>query len=202
MPAGEPAVSTLAVATLEDLEALIGDVRPGQRLLAKTKIGPPPEHAPDMGPCMLWDGRTAGGYGRFRDADQAEVYVHVWTWRHLHGPVPPGYEVDHNCHNAELCKRGKLCPHRPCFSPAHLQLLTRDANWAKSSSPASVNRRATHCRICNASLMPGSPFLYVYPDGKRRGCRRCHDRRDAEYRARKAAREAARLADAGQLTLI
>lgn len=189
--------------TLDELATLIGETREGKRFLAKIDVGTAPEHAPDMGPCLTWNACTSdGGYGRFKNQDSVLVYSHVWAWETVHGrAVADGHDVDHQCHNYEMCTLGRACPHRACVNADHLQEITKHENWARSNTPSAQRARQTHCSGCGASLMPGSPHLYLTPDG-RRECRRCQARRDRAYRARKHARKVNGLAQAGQLTLV
>ena len=50
----------------------------------------------------------------------------MWEWANG-SPVPPGLEIDHECHNeavrAGTCQAGR-CPHRSCCNPLHLVART------------------------------------------------------------------------------
>lgn len=50
-------------------------------------------------------------------------YAHRLVYETIHGPVPEGHEVDHQCHN-----------HR-CINPDHLQALPIPDNRAKNRKP-------------------------------------------------------------------
>ena len=56
------------------------------RFQASVVIGPVPEHAPDLGPCLLWLGApTTKGYGVLNDAGK-KWFAHRWSIRPLHRP--------------------------------------------------------------------------------------------------------------------
>lgn len=67
------------------------------------------------------------GYGRFNINGRTRL-AHAVAWEFVNGPVPPGRELDHECHNravrAGLCHPG-LCPHRLCCNERHLVPKTR-----------------------------------------------------------------------------
>ena len=74
--------------------------------------------------CWEWTGGTVGGgYGRFRggvghgrDGFSKRIYVHRYAYELLVGPIPAGYEVDHQCRNTICC------------NPAHLEPVPHDVN--------------------------------------------------------------------------
>ena len=116
--------------------------------------------------CWLWAGRLdCQGYGRLGD-----VGAHVLVWRALHGPVPPGLELDH------------LCRVHACVNAAaHLEPVTHRVNCLRGVSFSAVNFRKTHCGTCGREY--DSLNTYVSPDG-RRDCRACIRRRVREYQGR------------------
>ena len=72
------------------------------RFQASVVIGPVPEHAPDLGPCLLWLGApTTKGYGVLSDAGK-KWFAHRWSYAHFIGPIAPGFQVSHLCHTP-LC---------------------------------------------------------------------------------------------------
>lgn len=60
---------------------------------------------------------------RLPGGKHAKKLAHILMFEHFNGPVPEGYEVDHQCHN-----------HR-CINPDHLQALPRYNNRAKNRPP-------------------------------------------------------------------
>lgn len=51
------------------------------------------------------------------------------VWEALHGPIPPGFTIEHQCHTEHpTCSGGATCPHRPCGRPDHITLLTHRDN--------------------------------------------------------------------------
>lgn len=93
------------------------------------------------------DGR--GAYRGIRIGDEM-VPVHLASYRHFIGPIPPGMQVHHKCERKE------------CWRPAHLELLTPDEHQ--------FVHRKTHCKR-------GHPMteenLYQRIDEKGRLYRRC-----------------------------
>lgn len=77
--------------------------------------GPIPEHAPQLGPCHEWTGHTVKGYGRI-GINYQKVYVHRLAYEWAYGPIPPGRQIDHKCHNT-ICVRSD-----------HLRLATHKEN--------------------------------------------------------------------------
>lgn len=79
------------------------------------------------------------GYGGFRigrgidGVDRGSHNAHHAAYLLFVGPVPKGYDVDHLCHRS-TCRLGKLCPHRACVRPSHLETKTRGANLQRGSN--------------------------------------------------------------------
>lgn len=74
------------------------------------------------------------------------------AWTAANGPIPDGLTVDH------------LCRNRPCCNPAHLRLLTNEANAGDTALA-----RRTHC--VHGHLYD-ERNTYLDPKGHRR-CRAC-----------------------------
>jgi hypothetical protein len=114
------------------------------RLLPKIdRNGPVPIHAPELGPCWMWNGHiTRVGYGaiskgqlttsrsyEMAPAHRVSYEVHV-------GPIPKGLEIDH------------LCRVRACVNPAHLEAVTHSVNVSRGTSGrvrGAEHRAKTHC---------------------------------------------------------
>lgn len=61
------------------------------------------------------------------------VKLHRLVYTLCVGPIPPGHEVDHECHNrASWCKGGTECVHRRCVRPSHLVARTHQDNMRAS----------------------------------------------------------------------
>lgn len=95
------------------------------------------------------------GYARFgvRRASQPEVYSHRIVVHELHGPIPPGMEVDH------------VCRTRNCVNPLHLEVVTVAENRRR--------RVFEHKSHCPKGHPYSGPNLYVNPRTGTRHCRAC-----------------------------
>lgn len=85
------------------------------------------DRSPGLLTCHLRNGAVGSkGYGNFWMQGSCRK-VHVVMWESMHGPVPPGIQIDHECHNLAvrqgLCKAG-ICLHRRCCNGAHLVART------------------------------------------------------------------------------
>ena len=90
--------------------------------------------------CWTWTGYiTTSGYGRLVVAGR-RVTAHRFAYEALIGPVPPGLDLDHMCHNADAsCPGGVRCAHRACVNPAHLLPATRSDNMRRAFARAGVD---------------------------------------------------------------
>lgn len=140
--------------------------------------GPVPAHRPGLGPCWIWTGATnSRGYGRFSIYDSQngprEVPAARWICENRLGPIPEGYEPDH------------LCLNTSCVNYLyHLEVVTQRENILRSSGPAAINARKTHC-IHGHEFTPENTLVTVKPDGSiRRSCRTCRRATDKRHRAK------------------
>ena len=144
------------------------------------KDGPVPERKPELGPCWLWTGCVNHrGYGRFSIPDGSgghrEVPAARWICDFTHGVMAVKEEPDH------------LCLNTSCVNLAHLEVVTQRENILRSSGPAAINSRKTHC-IHGHEFTPGNTYIHVKRDGSvRRSCRTCMRIKDQRYRERKRA---------------
>jgi HNH endonuclease len=140
------------------------------------------------GDCWLWTGGTNRGYGIFTvKKGVRQVYVHIYVYELLVGPIPEGYEIDHTCHNADpsCTHQAETCIHRRCVNPAHLEAVTKAENMRRRFA------RITHCPHDHEYTPENT---YINTRGARM-CRACSRIRSATTNARrKAARQAARRA--------
>jgi hypothetical protein len=138
------------------------------------KIDATGEVPPDttLGPCWPWTGAlNSDGYGVFRVGPDRLVRAHVYAFEIVHGPVPPGHELDHLCHDWQTCVRtDRPDPHRACASPWHVRAVRHAENVARSAAPTAVNARKTRCPL--GHQLAGSN-LYVHPGSARRECLIC-----------------------------
>lgn len=102
--------------------------------------------------------------------------THRLVYETLVGPIPAGAQLDHECHDPEVCAPGPECPHRRCVNPAHLSAVTNRENSLRSGSPSALNAVKTHCPLGHEY---DEANTYVNPKGER-NCRQCaRDRRAA-----------------------
>jgi hypothetical protein len=117
--------------------------------------------------CWFWTGVTNGAYGRFR-IGKKRVYAHIYSYELHHGPVPPGLEVRHRCHQPL------------CVNPWHLIAGTHAQNMADLAE-----RRLAEVRpICNAGHSRAEHGTFR---GTKFVCLACERARTKRYRERKAA---------------
>lgn len=133
--------------------------------------------------CWLWTGVTGSdGYGR-RKFKGAKPVVHRVAYELFIGPIPPGMQIDHVCHNNSGCALNRECPHRRCINPDHLEAVTGRENSLRTPNTLNaINAAKTHCRRGHA-YTPANTGSY----GPSRVCRACHRESQARYLARRAA---------------
>ena len=72
--------------------------------------------------CWLWLAyRDKDGYGRYRigsrtDNSRKQVGAHVFSWEHVNGKLPIGFQINHQCDNPQ------------CVNPEHLAKGTAQSN--------------------------------------------------------------------------
>lgn len=126
---------------------------PRQRFMARV------EH-PHWQLCWRWLGsRSADGYGRFSLTARKRVYAHRWLYELVRGPLPPGLQLDHLCHN------------RSCVNPAHLEPVTARENTLRGRGVAALHARKTRCARGHA-FTPTNTIRYG-PGRRWRDCRQC-----------------------------
>lgn len=111
----------------------------GERLLDRI------EEAPNG--CWLYSGQISDqGYGRITDEIGRTVSAHRVSYAYHCGPIPAGFQIDHQCHNSDVeCAAGPRCLHRRCVNPAHLRLATPRVNILSGRTVAAQNAAKTHC---------------------------------------------------------
>lgn len=118
--------------------------------------------------CWPWLARKLPtGYGIFY-RDGRYDYAHRVSYELHVEPIPTGLTIDH------VLARG--CVSRSCVNPAHLEPVTMRENTLRSSSPAAMQARQTHCKRGH-EFTPANTYVH-------RGARHCKacraDRRSAE----------------------
>lgn len=87
------------------------------------------------GPCHIFSGhKDRRGYGRMWSSTGTSL-VHKHVWEQLHGAVPEGLELDHQC----MVKS--------CCNPQHLRAVTHKVNSTENVVGANwqLNLLKTHC---------------------------------------------------------
>lgn len=89
--------------------------------------------------CWEWAvAKTKNGYATTTLGSRGKKeYLHRISYREFIGSIPDGKEIDH------------LCRNRSCFSPAHLEAVTRSVNTLRGDGPkllGSINASKTHCK--------------------------------------------------------
>jgi hypothetical protein len=108
--------------------------------------------------CLLWTGAiSTSGYGRVNRREPGSWFVHRIVHEHLHGPLAPGFQVDH------------LCRNRLCVEPTHLEAVPQAENIRRSECPSAQFGRG-RCQRGHDVTDPA--VVYVSPDG-RRFCATC-----------------------------
>jgi hypothetical protein len=138
-----------------------------------------------IGDCLIWTGRVSvNGYGKITMSDHGDRKyrpVHCVSYEEFVGPIPEGYEVDHECHSRDPDACPRPCIHILCWNPEHLRAVTPAVNCQRRRT----RPLDTHCRNGhehtpeNTYIPPGKPWVRVCIP-----CRRDRDR--ARYRERAA----------------
>jgi hypothetical protein len=128
-------------------------------VLDNLRIGEPNACWPWAGKCRTWNGYAQTHQG----------LAHRVVYETLHGPIPPGMQIDH------------LCRNRECTNPNHLEVVTPRENQLRGNGVGGRNARKTHCP-------KGHPYdgTHSATRGGRR-CKRCHADQERERHRRKHA---------------
>jgi DNA-binding transcriptional regulator YiaG len=150
---------------------------------------------PQPSGCILWTGYCLpNGYGasgfRGPGSKKYQVSVHLVVWTVARGPIPEGKQIDHTCHDPQVCHATDEggCTHRRCINIDHLRVATPRENTLAGGAPSAVNARKTKCSN-------GHWYLAKSTAGMARKCRPCQRaakraelaRRRDEINARKRA---------------
>jgi hypothetical protein len=129
----------------------------------------------DDAPCWISTYKTnQDGYVRVAYEGRPQ-YLHVVTYRLWRGPIPPDKQLDHMCHDPDICKLGRKCLHRACCNPFHTEPKLPWENGIRGNSPHALNAKKACCLRC------GSDFTLL-ESGNRR-CDPCARERAADWYA-------------------
>lgn len=100
--------------------------------------------------CWIDQGYPAGrGYRQFC-INGVRQYLHRAIYEALVGPIPDGWDLDHECHNAAALRGdcdGGICRHRSCVNPGHLKPKPHGQNLKDSPfTQCAINQSKTHCK--------------------------------------------------------
>jgi hypothetical protein len=129
--------------------------------------------------CWAWQGailkptkKGNGGYAIANVGGKATL-LHREMYKHLVGPIPDGFTLDHRCRI------------RACLNPAHLEPVSSQTNTLRGIGPTAVNAEKTECP-------KGHPYsganLYTDKTG-RRHCRECRRNRTRDWLENRGGRE-------------
>ena len=130
--------------------------------------------------CWLWQGSIdkRRGYGVIA-VDGKSKRAHRFAYELEYGPIPDDHDIDHHCHDPEICSGGIACPHRRCCNPRHMLAVGPGVNNSADRC-ISRNRDKTHCPRGHEYTPENTKIL----DSGSRACRSCSA---AASRARYAA---------------
>ncbi|GAA2691987.1 HNH endonuclease family protein [Nonomuraea recticatena] len=150
----------------------------GTRWLKRVDMaGTVPQHAPELGPCWPTNGPTnSKGYPIISVGGKTKL-LHLVVYPTVHGPIPPGWEVDHLCHHPDYCKKKAGCPHRRCGNPGHWRAVPQEENNLRSGSVTAVNARKDEC--IRGHPLVGDNLIVRADRPEHRECRECRRLRRA-----------------------
>ena len=120
--------------------------------------------------CWAWTAfRARNGYGQYT-VNARRNQAHRVAYSVLVGPIPDGLHIDH------------LCRVRECVNPAHLEAVTQQENNRRAGGPEGYRQA-----VCRRGHRFSDEDAYIDPRGRRQ-CGACRKIRNAEYRARKRAK--------------
>lgn len=119
--------------------------------------------------CWTWQGTISpGGYGRYASVNGRSRFAH----RLAYEPIPDGLPLDHLCRNTR------------CVNPVHLEPVTTRENVLRSTSPAALHAKKTHCPEGHEY----GPERAEVHQARRRRCPTCHMIQQRGYYSRNRAK--------------
>jgi HNH endonuclease len=159
-----------------------GDERVHEKLWHKIRV--------DDDGCWMWEAaKSRYGYGQVNGKSYGynTNFPHRIFYMAFVGEIPERLQIDHICHDPNVCPGGFTCKHRRCVHPEHLKLSTNDENHAKGRvNTTNVGRNhseKTHCP--KGHPYSGENLRIKY------GSRLCRECARQEVRARRLAKKAA-----------
>jgi hypothetical protein len=151
-----------------------------ERLLSKISIQP--------NGCWWFTGHVSPfGYGQISELGRMHQ-AHCISFELHKGPIPPGLELDHTCHDPKTCHGGVTCPHRRCVNPDHLEAVKKIENLRRGHGVARATARSAEINKNREYCIRGHEYKkhsYVYTNkrtGKKyRMCSLCNTDRSREY---------------------
>lgn len=124
--------------------------------------------------CWLWTRATQRGYGVATVAFRTQGVAHRYAYELLVGPIPEGMTIDH--------VKARGCTSKRCVNPAHMEVVTRGENTARSNRGRDNSGRKpralkTHCKHGH-EFTPENTYLCT--NGSR-ACRTCSRKRTSEW---------------------
>lgn len=124
--------------------------------------------------CWVWmGGRVSSGYGAIKDRGK-QLPVHRAAYELYVGPIPEGLVLDH------------LCRNRPCWRPAHLEVVTQQVNTLRGVGLTASQALQTHCKHGH-EFTPENTYTGGSPPGRR--CRTCRREQERIRRERRLAEQ-------------
>jgi hypothetical protein len=123
--------------------------------------------------CRVWQKSHSHGYGDIclPNSGGRRAKAHRVAYELTKGPIPTGFEIDHLCRNTL------------CVNPDHLEAVTPRVNLMRSTAPASLNAKKTHCVHGHLFDAENTYFSRDFHGGTRRTCRACGRAKAARERA-------------------
>jgi hypothetical protein len=138
----------------------------------------------DPDKCWLWPtSLNQYGYGRVRfNGKQWSIHRLMYEW--FVGPIPPGLEIDHACHDSDCPGGGRgVCDHRRCGNPSHLRAVPPGDNKRRRAVSGPPREVKTHCINNHEFTRENSG----YTNKGRRFCRICRTETKKRYNLRRKA---------------
>lgn len=109
--------------------------------------------------CLIWTGGLGrGGYGKYK-AEGRTAAAHTWAWEHVHGPVPEGMDLHHDCRN------------RKCVEESHLLCILHEEHQSLHA------QEITHCKRGHPYTEENTLWRQKEGEAPYRSCRKCNRER-------------------------